>query len=244
MGQSTILYSRLNRGLIVALGLVMAGCFGGCSKMNSKTPVGQSQVRESRVPSQEQQALSVIGETSEDLYDDAKLEQWKKASGKLNTLQQAKTELEANPIAAEARQQVDQLSQDLGHGIANRNRLMAMDDANQLTKVAIDLGEPNQAAMPKEVSLLDYYGRELEVGAIAKDQAKVNRTKQAIKQTWQVLKPQIAAQKNKPNAATEQARFERLVSQLDQPQSYPVYQQLAVQILDQVDQLEGLFTQG
>ncbi len=56
--------------------------------------------------------------------------------------------------------------------------------ANQLTLEAANLTAEYNPKVPVEVIKLDFYGRELEIWAAAKDEAKLRETAQMIRQNW------------------------------------------------------------
>ncbi|MEP6945312.1 MAG: hypothetical protein ABJA02_05295, partial [Acidobacteriota bacterium] len=84
---------------------------------------------------------------------------------------------------------------------------------------------------------LDFYGRELEIWSMAKDEAKLKSTAQAIRQTWNDVKPKIEVK-----GGTKQAQnFEMLVAKTDAAKNVGDYAKAAKPILDEVDNLEKVF---
>ena len=135
-----------------------------------------------------------------------------------------------------ADQYVEKISHDLGQKIAKKDQFAAMEDANQLTRAAMDLGEPVPAKLTKELTLLDFYGREIEIGALSKDKNKISAATRDIKQVWKSLKPAIEAKS--PNTE-EPAKFEHVVKQLEEAKDFGTYKDLSTSFLTQVDSLES-----
>jgi|GEM_PF-6004753 len=234
-------FTKVQAVAAVTLAVTLAGFLGGCSKMGAHNKMGQSQVREEQKTNPDAlKAVDTIGQTSEDLYDDVRSEQWQKASEKMPILKQANSDLKASELSKGSDQYVSRLTNDLDKHIQQQKRLPAMESANELTRISMDLGEPVAATLPKELSLLDYYGRELEIGAMSNDQNKLHSATRDIKSTWSKLKPKVQEQ----GKAGEEKQFDQLVKKLEKAKSNQEYQQLATQILEQVDHLGGLFSKG
>jgi hypothetical protein len=90
--------------------------------------------------------------------------------------------------------------------------------------------------VPVEVTKLDYYGRELEVWAQAKDANKLQATALGIRGTWDGLRPSIET-----HSATEAKKFDALVAQVESAKTPANYAQVATPVLNEVDNLEKLF---
>ena len=83
---------------------------------------------------------------------------------------------------------------------------------------------------------LDYYGRELEVWALANDVNKLQATAREMRQTWDALRPAVEAK-----SATEAKKFDALVAQVETAKTPAAYIRVATPVLDEVDNLEKLF---
>jgi hypothetical protein len=112
-----------------------------------------------------------------------------------------------------------------------------MREANQATFLVAEATTKYNLTVPVEIVKLDYYGREIEVLAMTKDQAKLKLTAQAIRQTWNAVKPKIEAK----GASKEAAKFESIVAQTEKAASIADYAKVATPILDEVDNLEKVF---
>jgi hypothetical protein len=112
-----------------------------------------------------------------------------------------------------------------------------MREANLLTRLDAELSRPSRPAVPADVTLLDYYGRELEVWASARDEAKLHATVVAMGTTWRGLRPQVVA----AGGSAVASRFDSLVKQAESAPHAHTLARLATPILDEVDRLEAVF---
>ncbi len=69
---------------------------------------------------------------------------------------------------------------------------------------------------------------------MAKDEAKLKSTAQALRQTWNSVKPKVEAK----GGTKEAQNFEALVAKVDAAQNTSDYAKVAKPILDEVDNLE------
>jgi hypothetical protein len=230
----------------VALSISLIGVLGGCSKTGMNQRMGQSEVRqepkyEQKTPTnvEAEQSIQTIEATSQNVYENVKASQWEQASDELSKLKQARNDLKSSGLGKGSDQYVDRISMDLQKQIGQKDRLPAMESANQLTRAAMDLGEPVPSTTPKELSLLDYYGRELEIGVISNDKNKLSAASRDIKHTWNAIKPKVEAQEGGKGGHV--AQFDQLVKQLDKAKSTQDYQKVSGKFTDHVDAMQGLY---
>lgn len=179
-------------------------------------------------------SLSDAGEYGENTYDMAKANDWTKAAEKLRELKQSQSQLASQNIKSP---QLDQAIAALEKDVAAKDRLATLRDANQVTFVVADLTAKYNPPIPVEITKLDYYGRELETEAMAKDEAKLKSTAQALRDTWNRVKPKVEAK-----GGTKQAQnFETLIAKTDAANNATDYAKIAAPILDEVDSLEKVF---
>ena len=199
----------------------------------SATPASPAATTEQSPPA----SLANAGEYGENIYDYAKANDWKNAEMKLAALNDAIKQVRAeinNQGAA-----VDRLGSDvvaLDRALTARDRQVVMQQANQVTLDVANMTTAYKLSVPVEVTKLDYYGRELEVWAQAKDANKLQTTVGEIRRTWDALRPTIAAK-----GATEAKKFEALVAQAEAAKTPADYLRVATPILNEVDNLEKLF---
>jgi len=91
-----------------------------------------------------------------------------------------------------------------------------------------------------EVTLLDYYGRELNLWAAEGNTARLNEARSKLRETWDAVRPEVAAK----GGATEAAQFDALVAKLARATLPKDFTAAAGPILDSVDALENVFTRA
>jgi hypothetical protein len=182
-------------------------------------------------------SVANAGEYGENIYDYAKANDWKNADAKLAALKQAIKEVHTdvkNQSAAVDR--LDTTVAALDRAVTAKDRQATMREANQVTFAAANMATAYKLSVPVEVTKLDYYGRELEVWAQAKDANRLQTTAREMRQTWDSLRPTIAAK-----SATEAKKFEALVAQVESAKTPADYDRVATPVLNEVDNLEKLF---
>jgi|GEM_PF-2301478 len=173
------------------------------------------------------------GELSENIYDAAKARDWTTATAKLDSLRMMLT---SSPAAGGEGTQAR--VQRLADAVAARDRTKAMEAGNALTR---DFAPATAAASntPVEVVMLDYFGRELEIGA-AEGEAGMDRLRRAgteIRSTWDAVRPRVVER-----GGDEVARsFDALVQRVEQARTPGEHGAVATPLLDEVDRLEAVF---
>lgn len=183
-------------------------------------------------------AVAAVGHHAENAYDMAKLSDWAKARVVVDSLKGAAAQVDTMSQAGDQRASLRTSVAALDAAVTARRRDAALRESNHLTEVGAELARPFKPLVPTEVTLLDYYGRELEIWAAAGNAGKLRETSAAIRRTWDELRPQIAAH----GGAAESARFDSLVTRVDAARATRDYAALATPVLDEVDNLEKVFT--
>jgi hypothetical protein len=182
-------------------------------------------------------SLADAGEYGENVYDYAKANDWKNADIKLAALNDAVKQVRAdvkNNSAAVDRLAVNVAA--LDRAVTSKDRQATMREANQVTLDAAEMTTAYKLSVPVEVTRLDYYGRELEVWAQAKDANKLQAAAREMRRTWDALRPAIEGK-----SATEVKKFAALVAQVESAKTPADYARVATPVLDEVDNLEKLF---
>jgi hypothetical protein len=182
-------------------------------------------------------SLSDAGEYGENIYDYAKAQDWKNAEARLGTIKETIKNVRADVKSHGAA--VDRLDGNvmaLDRAVSAKDRQATMREANQLTLDVANLTTTYKLSVPVEVTRLDYYGRELEVWAQAKDANKLQATAREMRREWDGLRPSIEAK-----SATEAKKFDALVAQVEGARMPADYARVATPVLDEVDNLEKLF---
>src|SRR5207237_893811 len=133
--------------------------------------------------------IDSIGTYGEDLYDEVMAGNWAKAKALTDKLASTEANLpQANAASSnDFRALVDSLKTSVG----GKHKAAALEQANQITRIAAEMTRPYTSATPVEVLLLDYQGRELEIWSAAKNVAKLQETTREIRTTWDALRPRI-----------------------------------------------------
>lgn len=226
--------------VIIILGIW--GVFGGTKtivapKASRQVPSAtQNSVvkKSSAIPDKVPAALTDAGEFGENIYDAAKANDWKAANAKLTALKTAAQKMADEKIGST---EFEATLGKLEKAVAAKDKTSTLIEANLLTLAAANLTADYNPAIPVEVVKLDFYGRELEIWAAAKDEAKLQETAKLIRQSWDAVRAIIEAKGGKREAAA----FENLVVKTDAAKTPIDYAKLAAPILDEVDNLEKVF---
>jgi hypothetical protein len=205
----------------------------------SATAVLAAQTSATTAPPPTASAIEDLGHYAEDAYDRAKITDWAKERGSLEALKAAAGRLgPAERKDAILARQLDGAISALEKAVSSRDKPAAMREANLLTRLAAEISRPSKPPVPVDVTLLDYYGRELEIWASARDEAKLRSTAADMGKTWRRLRPQVVARGGSGVAS----RFDALVKAAESTSSVDGLARLATPILDEVDNLEKVFT--
>ncbi|MHB1035258.1 MAG: hypothetical protein ACYC35_25625 [Pirellulales bacterium] len=185
-----------------------------------------------------QAVIAEIGELGENVYDLAKGKEWTKVGAKLTSLTK-EAELLRTQVkdADEAKAQLDKSIAALKKSVGAKDQHTTMEQANQVTLIAANLTDPFHPKVPTDVTRLDFYGRELEVWAAAKDEANLTRIADALQKTWKKVRPAVVDRGGKAEAKM----FDGLVAKLKLAKSPGEFNDVATPILDGVDNLEKVF---
>lgn len=183
-------------------------------------------------------SLTDAGEYGENIYDLAKANNWAKASAKLDALKKAAAQLRVEvKDAASDQKNLDASVTTLEKTVAAKDRQATMREANQVTLTTTNMTKSFKRDYPVEITLLDYYGRELELGAAANDTAKLKSVASDIRRAWNAVQPSIEARGGKAEAQ----KFGALVAQVEAAKTPADYARLATPVLDEVDNLEKVY---
>lgn len=182
-------------------------------------------------------SLSDIGKYSKAIYDTAKVHDWTTAAVQLASLQNATELLHPGFNTSKDVVQFHASMAALDIAVATQERPEAMHRANQLMLITANMTTQFQPLLPVEVKLLEYYGRELEVWALAKNVAKLKTTSNNIHQTWDTLRPLV----NSQGAKVLSQKFSNLVLCVDAAKSANDYSHLTNSFLESVENLEKIF---
>jgi hypothetical protein len=180
--------------------------------------------------------FDVLGHNAENAYDQIKAADWGAARASVDSIRAGMLETQPQDTAnrgADLRRSLDRLDS----AVVHRSRRQALSAANYLTKLGALLALGHDAAMPPEVTLLDYYGRELEIWAEARDSVKLSETAVALRGTWDELRPRVVER----GGTDEAEQFDSVVASVIAARTPAQYGKTASPVLDQVDMLEVVF---
>lgn len=168
----------------------------------------------------------------------AKASDWTKAANDLAALRTATQNLGSDGQTANLeRRDIETSLTNLERDVASRNRLTTMQQANRLTMLAANMTRVFNPQVPTEVTLLDYYGRELEIGAATNDVGRLRATASDMRRTWNLLLPSLEAH----GGTAEARKFGELVARVEAARASADFGRLATPVLDEVDNLEKVF---
>lgn len=185
--------------------------------------------------------LELISGYAEDIFDLAKADRWKKASKKLLILERGEKNLinTANGFAGDNLSALTKSSSDLERAINTKNRQEAMTAANKITAITALLAKPFKQRVPTNVMLLGFYGRELVIWSEMKNTNKLSAIVSKMHLTWQTLMPLLLAE----GGSKDVKKFGEIMKRLEAAKIPEEYGRLAISVLDEVDNLEKVFTQ-
>jgi hypothetical protein len=183
-------------------------------------------------------AINDVGTYGEDLYDQAKTGNWVVTKAYLDSLHAAATNLPSTDQIKSQRSQLDSAIAALDKAVAAHNSAAALEAANRVTFLSAQMTTPYHGATPTEVLLLDYYGRELDIWSARKNTAKLKETAAALTSTWNALRPTV----EKNGGAVAARQTDALVAQINAAKSPAQYARVATPFLNEVDELEKVFT--
>lgn len=182
-------------------------------------------------------SLKNTGEYAEDIYDAAHAGNWKLASARSTQLagssSKLRSDLPSDPEIGEIQSRVSALEKD----IAKKDRLAAMTDANEITRLAAEVSAGFRSTLPVQVVKLDYLGRKLQIESAQGNFSSLKQTTSEIRSNWNEVK---AALEQKHSVTAK--NFEAIVNKLENAKGVSSFAKLAKEELDEVDKLENAFT--
>lgn len=180
--------------------------------------------------------FEAVGHHAENAYDRIKTADWAAARASADSVTAAIRAAQPSDTAAHGADLQRSLA-GLDSAVARRSRTAGLREANRLTELGALLAAPHHPPVPAAVTLLDYYGRELEIWAEAKNVPKLAKTASALGKTWRGLRPRVLERGGKAEAA----RFDRILARVSVARTAAQYAATATPVLDEVDALEAVF---
>lgn len=218
--------------ILVSSAIFLAGC-GAASKpsASSTAPV---------VAASSDRDLEQAGHWSENLYDRALAGDWTGAATDLQSLRESLERLQTSFRGSEHLASAIAATTRVSAAISARDARALAREANAVTRDVALLTAGTNPAVPADVTLLDFYGRELEIWADAGDSGNLRKTQREAAETWARLAPLLTAR----GATAERDQFSALMKRLEDARTIDAFRALAKPILDEVDNLEKVFKPG
>jgi len=179
-----------------------------------------------------------IGESGEDMYDSIKANNWSTAL-KLNTwLKSYLKQTDSTVISLQDKKALFADISSLETSLGKKNRMQSLLVANHITYTATAVSAHRRQLVPADISFLDFYGREVEIRAGAKDAPERKRAISEIKKIWSAVRKEVVRR----GGTAEAERFDKTVSMLESAKKPAEYSGISVRLLDEVDELEAVFT--
>jgi hypothetical protein len=179
-------------------------------------------------------AVVAAGEYGENAFEAVQRGHWVQAQALADSVHRAAAALP--PREPQLRAQVREAAAALDRAAREHDRAAALQAANRITYLAVQLARPYAGATSSEVALMDYRGRELQRHADDSDTAGLRRTASDIRSGWRTLRPDL---ERRDSAARRQARrFDGDVSSVSRARTPADYRRASERMLDDVDSLE------
>jgi hypothetical protein len=178
-----------------------------------------------------------VGESAEGLFDAARMSQWQTATEQLRALNDAASQLPPGLPKPDLVAQLRLRLEDVNQSAAAHRRVETMDFANSITRIVADLSALFQTEVPIDVVMLDYYGRQLELGITTGRQSTLTQATADLRQQWDRVQPTI----ERLGHVGETRRFEDIVVQLEGARRPADFAEPTRAELEAVDRLETIF---
>ena len=155
-------------------------------------------------------SLVEIGDAAAQLFDAARLSNWSDADVVVQTMNTLTDELPTTSSTPDLANRLLSRLAEVNTSVSARQQVQTMDFANGITRLVADLSSGYGMPVPYALVLLDYYGRELELGTAAGDPIRLARATADLQQTWNRFESTIL----QAGAIDEARRFTDSVAQL------------------------------
>jgi hypothetical protein len=129
-------------------------------------------------------ALVVVGAAATELFDAARLSNWRDADVAFRSMKESALDLPTTWSKPDLASTLQSRVVEAGDALSARQPVPTMDFANGITRLVAELSAEYQTRFPYALVLLDYYGRELQLGIAAGDRARLKSTTEDLQQTW------------------------------------------------------------
>ena len=132
-----------------------------------------------------------VGKAATDLFDAAWWSDWPRAELDLRSLNEAASEFALDLPRTDLVAKLWANVVGVTDGTNARQRIEAMAAANALTQIVAELSAQYEPAVPYNVKMLGYYGRQIELGIAAGRPADLARAASDLATVWNRVEPAI-----------------------------------------------------
>jgi hypothetical protein len=173
-------------------------------------------------------ALQQIGDSSVAVFEEALEGRWDDVAADLagidRRLAELPPQLPYSDVVAEMRARIHALHDEA----AARRTSSVLDDANAVSRLVTQIADGFEVAVPFEVAVLPYYGRQLEVGVLTERLADLQRTSRDLRAMWTRAERIVLRSGDTDDAR----RFTDIMVDLEAARGLDDYQSLAQRELD------------
>jgi hypothetical protein len=231
-------------GYLAAQVAIISSVFSGCSRpaqtapaVTQTQPATRANEAAPTVADAPPAALVLVGESAESLFDAARTSQWANATAQLQTLNEAASQLPSSLPKADLVGQLRSRIDDVRQNAAAHSRVETMAVANSITRIVAELSGEYWVEVPVAVVMLDYYGRQLQLGIATNNQSTLAQATADLRQQWDRVRPTI----ERLGHADEAKRFTDIVVQLEGARRPADFVAPTNAELEAVDRLETIF---
>jgi hypothetical protein len=182
--------------------------------------------------------LTKISQSSQHIYKLAKVHHWRKLRDENKKLQTFIKDLETNfPSKTRQFKKLIHKIDLLNTAIANKDSQIAMRNSNQITFIVAEMNKNFPKKIPMEVTLLNYYERELEIWIPTENKPWLTKIAKNINRNWLSIRPLVLAHGNK----TEVHKFDMLIATLNHSSLFNEYSRITTLLQKEQDNLEQVF---
>lgn len=215
---------------------VFACAFGaGCATCPPEDQAAVDGLAEREVPEVVRELETQAVET----YNTVKAGNWQEARDDVawfeDALRRVDREVKGEPTL---REDLQDAVVNLRRAVANEDRANAMAYANRISRIAGYMRAPMEARVPASVTLLDYYGRELELWSMAGNNEMLQVSARGLAGVWGNLRPLVVTEGGQDAAQ----RFDAAVSQVAAAQTPEQYAQAVGAVQSGAESVEQVFT--
>lgn len=175
--------------------ITLCGCTGRQPSSPSANASTSAQVAtaDPRPPTVERcpAALAATGEFAAVVFDRVRTLKWGEAAATGQALYESAATLSIDGLRPDLVATLKSRVAYLRTSVRAADRVRSMDAANSITHIVADLCSPYQSEIPYKIVLLDYYGRQLELGLVASRPSTIKRATADLRQTWRSVEPSV-----------------------------------------------------